>query len=134
MRSGDDRAGLVVLLAVLPAFAQCTSSGHAPTDAAAAALAARAECPGKIAMQVDSGVVADPFPVPEFCALFVDDCGANATDPNLKGESSCETEVASWTPVQQGCRAYHLCVADGILPGSERDLHCGHAEGIGACP
>jgi len=115
------------------AFVDACSAGSGGADDAgsSAAAAARAMCNLDGCKASNDATMFTPE---QFCALFIEVCGALTNDANLKSMESCQATYSGWSTAayassmhgQQGCRSYHLCNATRSGPA----VHCPHAEGL----
>jgi hypothetical protein len=142
---------LIAVFASILGATGCTSSSNDTTDggggnagsAVSTAGAAGAGGADAGAAGADAGAagadggITDPvcgveaLSAPDFCRLFIADCGTATTGYATLAE--CMTTYAAVgvaTPNKQQCESYHLCNAASST-GSDRAYHCGHAAGGG---
>jgi len=79
----------------------------------------------------------DPFngvPATDFCAYYDMRCSADygTGAGQFANRADCMTRYSGYTSTQQGCTAYHLCVAG--TSSANATTHCPHPAGGGGNP
>src|SRR5580658_10241130 len=113
--------------------ASTTEEASADTDSAADAgtsatmLVAACNTDGSA---YNTNTTGTAFEAQDFCTLFISICSQLVAVTALSVQATCEMTYAGWTPAQQECRTYDLCIAAGGT--ADESPNCWNAQGYAA--